>query len=263
MKYEKEADVNRYLQIYKSSTYDETGYQNVLECKPHFHSAKEFLFVVEGKQPVVSGGEEQTLQAGECYFSDSFSLHYYGQSNAEGYVLIVSNSYFSYFNDVMQGKTLPAAMLDKEKNARLFKLIEEWYENIGDPLGDIGYVYKFLSLIVKEYGVVDVVKKQQDDIVRQMLEYVENNYMHDIDLTSMAVHIKYSKVYCSKIWNRYLKENFRDYVNRCRVNKINEILLRKKDKKSILQIAFDNGFSSQSTFYRAYKKVFGRLPTQK
>lgn len=262
MKYEKEADVKHYIQIYKSSTVDETGYTHVLECKPHFHASKEFLFVSDGTQSIVSGGEQQELTAGDIYFSDSFSLHYYEKSKAEGYVLLISNAYFSYFDEIMQGKTLPNTLGNKEANRRLFRLVEEWYENIGDMLGDIGYAYKFLSMVVQEYGTVDVQKKQQDNVVRQMIEYVEKNYMNDIDLADMALHIKYSKVYCSKIWNRYLKENFRDYVNRCRVYHINEILLSKKEKKSILQIAFDNGFSSQSTFYRAYKKVYGKLPTQ-
>jgi hypothetical protein len=63
MKYEKEVDFKRYVKIIKSSTYDETGYKNVLECKPHFHAAKEFLFVEEGEQPIVCGGELQTLTA--------------------------------------------------------------------------------------------------------------------------------------------------------------------------------------------------------
>ena len=263
MKYEKELDFKRYVKLIKSSTFDETGYMNVLECKPHFHAAKEFLFVEEGVQPIVCGGEEQILEAGDIYFSDSYSLHNYGKSEAEGYVLLISNDQFAYFNELVEGKTLPAVLKDKKANEKLFALIKEWYKDDGDALTNFGYIYRFLSMIVKDYGVVQVQVKRQDDIVRTMLEYVDENYKNDIDLESMSQHIKYSKVYCSKIWNRYLKENFRDYVNRCRVYRINEILFQKKEKKSILQIAFENGFSSQSTFYRAYKKVYGRLPTQK
>lgn len=262
MKYEKEVDYKRYVKIIKSSTYDETGYKNVLECKPHFHAAKEFLFVEEGEQPIVCGGELQTLTAGDIYFSDSYSLHNYGESKAEGYVLLISNDHFAYFNELTGGKTLPMLMQDKKANERLFSLVKEWYKNGGEALVNFGYVYLFLAEIVKKYGLVESQIKPQDNIVRTMLEYVEENCASDIDLDSMAKHIKYSKVYCSKIWNRYLKENFRDYVNRCRVYKINDILLQNKGKKSILQIAFENGFSSQSTFYRAYKKVYGRLPTK-
>lgn len=262
MRYEKMADVGRYIRILKSSTIDETGYKNVLECKPHFHATKEFLFVSEGEQPVVCGGEAETLSAGEIYFTDSFSLHYYAKSEAEGYVLLISNHYLTYFNEYLKDKTFPSLLKNKEVNKQLFDLVEEWYENAEDDLGNVAYVYKLFSILVKEYGVVDVVKKNQDDVIRKMLEYVEKNYMYDIDLTSMASHIKYSVVYCSKLWNGYIKESFRDYVNRCRVYHINEVLLSKKEKKSILQIAFDNGFNSQSTFYRAYKKVYGKLPSQ-
>lgn len=262
MRYEEIVDTQNSTIIIKSSTYDETGYKNVLECKPHFHAAKEFLFVAEGEQGVVISGERETLSAGDINFSDSFSLHHYEKSTAEGYVLLIPKTYFSHFDEIVQGKTLPALLKNKEYNRQLFSLVEDWYKNMGDALRDIAYAYRLLSLIVQGYGVETAVKKDQDNIVRKMLEYVEDNYMNDMDLESMASHIGYSKVYCSKLWNRYIKENFRDYVNRCRVHKINATLLTKKEKKSVLQIAFENGFNSQSTFYRAYKKIYGTLPTK-
>ena len=262
MQYEKIADAEGFLAIWKSSTFDETGYKNVLECKPHFHASKEFLLVAEGEQRVVVGGEEDVLTAGDIYFTDGFTLHAYAPSEAEGYVLLIGNSYLSYFNEAMKGKTLPSVLKNKEVNRALFKIVEEWYGNVDDFLANVGNIYKFLSIIVREYGVVEVVKKNQDDVIRQMLEYVEQNYKSDIDLADMAEHIKYSVVYCSKIWNRYVRESFRDYVNRCRVYHVNEELRLKKGKRSILQIAFDNGFNSQTTFYRAYKKVYGKLPTE-
>ena len=262
MRYEEIADKKNCIIMIKSSTFDETGYKNVLECKPHFHAAKEFLFVAEGEQSVVISSEGEELTAGDIIFSDSFSLHHYDRSDAEGYVLLIPKAYFSYFDEIVQGKTLRMLMNDKEKNKQLFALVGEWYESKREPLQDVAYAYRLLSEMVRIYGVEAQMKHDQDNIVRQMLEYVESNYKNDLDLESMASHIGYSKVYCSKLWNRYIKENFRDYVNRCRVSHINETLLAKRGKKSILQIAFENGFNSQSTFYRAYKKIYGTLPTK-
>lgn len=262
MRYEETTDEKNCVIIIKSSTFDETGYKNVLECTPHFHVAKEFLFVAEGKQSVVISSESKEMTSGDIVFSDSFSLHCYAPSTAEGYVLVVPKAYFSYFDVIMPGKTLRVLMNDKEKNKQLFALIEEWYENKRDALLDIAYTYRLLHCMVQSYGMETQTKRDQDNIVRQMLEYVESNYKNDLDWESMASHIGYSKVYCSKLWSRYIKENFRDYVNRCRVSHINEILLTKRGKKSILQIAFENGFNSRSTFYRAYKKIYGTLPTK-
>ena len=264
MEYEKRVDEERFIRILKSSTEAEPGIVHQLACNPHFHGTKEFLFVCLGEQEVVCDGESDFLTAGDVYFTDSFSLHAYEQSEAQGYVLMLSDFYFSYFNELYPKKTLPCSMKNKQANERLFKLIEEWYEQgTDDVFLNIGYTYKMLGLIINGYGVKDIVKRERDDVILQMLEYVEQNYKSDIDLAGMAEHIKYSVVYCSKIWNRYVRESFRDYVNRCRVYHVNEELRSKKGKKSILQIAFDNGFNSQSTFYRAYKKVYGRLPTEK
>ena len=122
-------------------------------------------------------------------------------------------------------------------------------------------LFLFVFLYENELDEQHIANRSRDDAQQGIpLPYVEQNYKSDIDLAGMAEHIKYSVVYCSKIWNRYVRESFRDYVNRCRVYHVNEELRSKKGKKSILQIAFDNGFNSQSTFYRAYKKEFGRSP---
>ena len=54
-------------------------------------------------------------------------------------------------------------------------------------------------------------------------------------------------------------ENWKGYINRLRVRHA-EQLLRKNKTETILQIAFTCGFDSIHTFYRAYKKEFGKAP---
>ena len=39
-----------------------------------------------------------------------------------------------------------------------------------------------------------------------------------------------------------------------------EALLKADEEKNVLKIAYECGFDSQNTFYRAYKKEFGHLP---
>lgn len=263
MRYEKESDAENFLQLIKSSTYDETGYKNVLECKPHFHEAKEFLFVSEGEQYVICNGETVVLEAGDIYFVDRFSPHFYAPSEAEGYVLLLRGVYFEQFEKEWKNKTLPSVLTNKEANIELFQCVEEWYNRgLNNKLRNISYAYRLISHIVDEYGVVDVSVKNQDTIIKNMLRYVEENYMDDIDLSTMAKQVNCSAVYCSKIWNIYIKENFRDYVNRRRVWQINAILQSEKNNRTVLEIAMDCGFNSQSTFYRAYKKVYGTTPKQ-
>ena len=263
MRYEKEADIEKRIILIKSSTYDETGYQNVLECTSHFHEAKEFLFVTSGEQNICSNGDTYALSSSDIYFTDSFLPHLYQHSSAEGYVLLLRGYYLHFFHDMYGGQTLPNLLSNKEVNQKIISVVAEWYEaGIDDFLLNISYLYKIFSLIVSSYGVITRTQKKQDDIVQKMLEYVENNYRENIDLESMANYVNYSVVYCSKIWNKYVKESFRDYVNRHRIQKINTRISKKEKRETILEIAFEEGFDSQSTFYRAYRKVYGKTPKE-
>jgi AraC-like DNA-binding protein len=56
-----------------------------------------------------------------------------------------------------------------------------------------------------------------------------------------------------------MKINLTEYIGIARINYAKKILDIDR-KKSVAEIAFESGFSSVPTFYRAYKKVFGTLP---
>lgn len=56
-------------------------------------------------------------------------------------------------------------------------------------------------------------------------------------------------------------ENVSDYVNHLRAEYAVK-LMKEKPLLSIEAIAEESGFSSRSTFYRAFYKVFGMTPTQ-
>ena len=64
----------------------------------------------------------------------------------------------------------------------------------------------------------------------------------------------------------YLNEieqcNFYDYVNKLRTQSACKALEDTDDKRTILDIAFDNGFSNKSTFNSAFKKHIKMTPTE-
>jgi len=56
-----------------------------------------------------------------------------------------------------------------------------------------------------------------------------------------------------------MRINLTEYIGVARVNYAKKLLDTNR-AKSVAEIAFESGFSSVPTFYRAYKKVFGTLP---
>ena len=54
-----------------------------------------------------------------------------------------------------------------------------------------------------------------------------------------------------------MKVNLTEYINIARVNYARKLL---SSDKNVSDVAFESGFNSMPSFYRAYKKVFGILP---
>lgn len=66
----------------------------------------------------------------------------------------------------------------------------------------------------------------------------------------------------SQVINERLQKNFNDFVNNYRIEKAKELLLRMNKNNSILDVAFDSGFNSKSSFNTLFKKYTKYTPSQ-
>ncbi|MFA6950922.1 MAG: helix-turn-helix domain-containing protein, partial [Lentimicrobiaceae bacterium] len=67
--------------------------------------------------------------------------------------------------------------------------------------------------------------------------------------------------YLSQILNQYKKKSFYDYINGLRTQYACE-LLTKEGRKSILEILYESGFNSKTSFNTSFKKHTGLTPSQ-
>lgn len=81
-----------------------------------------------------------------------------------------------------------------------------------------------------------------------------------LTLGDLAHEIDVSQNKISQVLNNYLGKGFYDYVNSCRVSAAQSIMLTQQ--KSILDIAYEVGFNSKSTFNSAFKKHTELTPSQ-
>jgi AraC-like DNA-binding protein len=84
----------------------------------------------------------------------------------------------------------------------------------------------------------------------------------DLTLPELANTLGYSRTELSRIVNIGGTMSFYDFINKLRVEDVQRALDTAKGKSSgILQLAFDSGFSTSSTFYSAFKKWTGTTPS--
>ena len=85
----------------------------------------------------------------------------------------------------------------------------------------------------------------------------------EITLSDFSRSVGISSYYISEIINTRLNQNFFDFVNHYRINKVKEDLLdESKSYLTILGIAMDAGFSSKSGFNAIFKRMTGKTPSE-
>ncbi len=97
-------------------------------------------------------------------------------------------------------------------------------------------------------------------------EYItqEKSYLDPkFNLKFLAEQVDTPHYQISKILNDYYGLNFNDFINEFRVNEFVRIINKNKSKHiKNSAIAYECGFYSESTFFRAFKKFMGKTPQQ-
>ncbi|MBQ9118070.1 MAG: AraC family transcriptional regulator [Clostridia bacterium] len=262
--YERTSDESKYIYLKKQGEpfVGDLIYQ--IEASLNFHRSAEFIFVTEGKVHYTVNGEKGTVSKGEILYVDSMFPHSYKtEEGVDGYILVLSEFFFSFYRQQYQRKTFPALMLDKAKNAPVLEFMENFHKNPGDTDYDVfNNANLLLAMLSKAYPPKERKNEKTKELVYNILNYVEEHYQENISLADIAAELGYVKQYCSKMFNKAMGEGFRKYLNRVRVMKFTDMIQKSGNKRqeTVLKMATDCGFDSMSTFYRAYKEVYGVSP---
>lgn len=99
--------------------------------------------------------------------------------------------------------------------------------------------------------------------VQQQLESDQSYLQSDLRISTLAQSMGVSVNHLSQAINVSGGESFYDLVNDYRVNHAKTLLDNSaNDYKSVLDIALDAGFNSQSAFYKAFKRVEDMTPAR-
>lgn len=97
------------------------------------------------------------------------------------------------------------------------------------------------------------------NILRTSMEIDRAYREPELQMDELAARIGLTPPQLSELVNRYLSKNYNTYINEFRVAAAKELLLA-EPKRNVLDIAFDCGFSSKSTFNSVFHKMTGLSP---
>jgi AraC-like DNA-binding protein len=101
------------------------------------------------------------------------------------------------------------------------------------------------------------------EFMEMFQHYIENEKPYlkpDFQLLDLANHFKMPIHQCSALINSLLGKKFRDLVNYYRVCHFINIYPERSQSLTLEATAFESGFSSMTTFYRAFTKETGQMP---
>lgn len=96
------------------------------------------------------------------------------------------------------------------------------------------------------------------NIIEDAIEYIEDNLMNELTLDIISKKYYLSSFYFHRIFSAVLGMSLKKYILKRKLNKSLEFIY--DNSISIIDITFKLGFSSQSSYTRAFKACYGFTP---
>ncbi|MCR5195836.1 MAG: response regulator [Pseudobutyrivibrio sp.] len=102
-------------------------------------------------------------------------------------------------------------------------------------------------------------EEQSMSVVNKAKQYIDENYMKELNLDDVSRVVNISSYYFSKVFKEETGENFIDYLTKLRIEAAKKLL--KTTNKSMKEISAEVGYSDPNYFSRNFKKYTGKTPT--
>lgn len=249
---------------------------------PHWHEEMEIIYVKKGTGLVTVDLKQYTVSAGSILFIIPGQLHSIDQYENE--TMEYENIIFKL--DILISKQSDACSSDYFQpllngNLSIPTLVEPthpYYASIAACVDGADEVCKsypeayqlaikaqlflMFHILFSQCCTMVTHRKSQKSLekMKQIIKYVENNYMEKITIADIAEELGLSQSHFMKFFKNIMGASFIEYLNEYRLTMVSRLLI--SSESSILNIAGESGFDNLSYFNRMFKKRFGMTPRE-
>lgn len=123
-----------------------------------------------------------------------------------------------------------------------------------------------LSLVIRIFCLLNQRKNQSKTEVSSLPEnilmiqnYIDNNFSHISSVSEVAEQFFYSREYVSRLFKKYFDTTVSDYIMKRRISKSQSLIVQ---GVPLIDVAYQVGFGSLSTFIRAFRSVVNMTPSE-
>lgn len=247
---------------------------------PHWHTAIEIIMPTNNSYTVVIGRTTYHLQERDILIIPPGELHeVIAPTDGLRRILLFDYSLISSLKGItniftaLNQPRLITWQNAPDTNNTLTKLYDELTleYNSNNTLKEAA-IY---SIIIKMFVVLgrkymnteqifsDIKLNKQKEYIEKFnmtFEYINENFMEEITLDTIANVAGFSKFHFSRLFKQFTDMSFYDYLNQRRIKETEKLLL--DPNLSITEVAMRSGFSSISTFNRVFKYFKECTPTE-
>ena len=259
------------------STYHIENAGRSFQIPVHWHDEFEIIYVRSGFLTVSISGESYIGKTGEAFVVSPGNLHLMGSQSGtvDYYTFLFPLKYISFRTDDMLDEKLLEPLNSghlmicprvndtaKELCEQLIEIYEakndESESKITTQVRTKIILLQFILEMWEKGFVIENDKSGRNTIEKEMISYIQQNFMEKISLKEFSEQFHLSEKYIS----RYFKEHFHitlsQYITHLRLEHAKQLL--QDTDIPVTEIAMQSGYQNVSYFIRSFKKTYGVSP---
>ena len=246
----------------------------------HWHPAAEIIVPLENGYQVTIGRQVFRMKEHDILFLPPGVLHsLQAPSSGRRMILLFNFSPFGSLRDFspllpILSQPLLITPDEAELHPEAFRLMQEIIDSYPDRTEPLripmiySYLIQFFLLlgrnhIRRDLFSQDTKSRRQTDCYERLnasLNFINTNYMNDISVEDAARTAGFSKFHFSRLFKQFTDQTFCEYLNQRRISAAETLLMNQR--LSVTDVALQSGFSSLSTFNRAFRNIKSCTPSE-
>lgn len=259
------------------STYHIENAGRSFQIPVHWHDELEIIYVKSGFLTVNISGENYIGKPGDAFVVSPGNLHFMGSQTGtvDYFTFLFPLKYIAFRSDDMLDDKLIEPLNSghlmispeikdtvKEQCEQLARVyaaeIDKSESKITSQIRKKIILLQFIHELWKKGFIVENDTTGRNTVEKEMVSYIQQNYMGKILLREFGEQFHLSEKYIS----RYFKEHFHitlsQYVTYLRLEHAKQML--QETDISVTEVAMQSGYQNISYFIRSFKKTYGVSP---
>ncbi|MDS0524292.1 AraC family transcriptional regulator [Clostridium sp. SHJSY1] len=241
----------------------------------HWHKELEINYILDGQVDYYIDGKHYEAKKGDIIIINCESIHSVVPNidevieNRIVFTLLIK---YEFIKNLIPDLDESIFIIEKIKDLNSIKIcIEEifkyykYYKNQYENIAISGLLHKLiyeLCISGAKRNKSSILLKNKINIqkVKEILEYITNNYKEPLKQEDIAKYFYFSREYFSRFFKKYTGITFKEYLTVYRLQKAVQKMM--ECDSSMANIAQDTGFSDTRQFIKCFKKYYKATPYQ-